>query len=221
MHRLTMSSRPIFLSAFSKALPKSLNHIISKELKMRMNTRKMHSSFHSLFLPVTLFCDWAIHNLSITMACWVVLSGYSLSIRFKSESGISRHWANGIQSRPSRLQISDKRKSAYSIENGNIKRGELLCWFSFNPIQCLLIFCLVFFFLLCEWLRAGWWRRRVPHHEGSRIFSAAPASPALNGLFRASLCWAIQCSSCRSASAVAHLFRPVIHRKGHRFKNKK
>lgn len=104
-----------------------------------MSTENLTSTifiFTSL-LPVTLFCDWAIHNLSITMACWVVLSGYSLSIKFKSESGISRHWASGIQSRPSRLQISDNRKSAYTRLKG--KRAALFGWSIVNPTQCALI----------------------------------------------------------------------------------
>ena len=71
------------------------------------------------------------------MACWVVLSGYSLSIKFKSESGTSRHWASGIQSRPSRLQISDKRKSAYARLKE--KRAALFDWSIVNPTQSALI----------------------------------------------------------------------------------
>ena len=83
----------------------------------RLGSRKRKCNYPISFanLPVTLFSDWAIHNLSITIACCVVLSGYSLSIKFKSESGISKHLAKGIQSRPRRLQMSDKRKSAYFI----------------------------------------------------------------------------------------------------------
>ena len=48
----------------------------------------------------------------MTMACWVVLSGYSLSMRLISESGMPRHLASAIQSSESRLHMSDSRRSA-------------------------------------------------------------------------------------------------------------
>ena len=102
-------SRRVFATAFSRS------SVTSSTLKIHwltISSRPILRRAFSNVLPVTRLPDWAIHSLSITMACCVVLLGYSDSIKLISDSGISRHLPSGIQSRPSRLQMSDNRKSA-------------------------------------------------------------------------------------------------------------
>lgn len=81
-----------------------------------------HENFKSIimmtYLPVALLPDVWSQSLSITIACWFMLFGYSVLMRFTSEVEIPSSKARSTQSAPSRLLISDSLISARWIESG-------------------------------------------------------------------------------------------------------
>lgn len=76
----------------------------------------MLSAFSSV-LPVARLLLFCIHSRSITMPCWGTLSGYSAWIRLISDCCTPSSLASGTQSWPSRLQMSERRRSARWIDS--------------------------------------------------------------------------------------------------------
>lgn len=74
------------------------------------------SAFSSV-LPVARLLLFCIHSRSITMPCWGTLSGYSAWIRLISDCCTPSSLASGTQSWPSRLQMSERRRSARWIDS--------------------------------------------------------------------------------------------------------